>query len=229
MNNNVKKIYKKKMNTPYPVRLEKGHVVMSDGSVLSPPAIKELVKSLGKKSKIAETYPVKIDKNKGVITNNKDRIDSKLLGAVSNASKYVKPKREAMRWREDQYDEYGRFKKHFESYDEYVKNNAHGKPPLRQSADPSMPRSRVAYEPHERMNYRNESYHYDDRYSAKYDDYMNRKAEYDNRASNYHTAENYGNEYYNKTPYAFDTTPSPFHSVDRRRYFPVSQAYGTDY
>ena len=174
------------MNTPYPVRLEKGHVIMSDHSTLSPAVIRELVQSLGKNKRRSETYPVKIeayDGQRSVITNHKDRIDGKLLGAVSRAGKHMQP-RETMRFDDSQYDAYGRFKDSYESFDQ-------GRP-----------------HPPPRETYSTEA------------DFQRRRDEYERRGETYDTS------YNNKLPYAYDTTPSPFHSIGGK-YFPVSQAYGS--
>jgi hypothetical protein len=205
------------MSTPYPVRIEKGHVVMSDGTVLSPYAIRELVKSLGKRNNVSETYPVTIDKKKGVITNNSDRLDAKLLGALSNASKHVTSKKGS------KFDAYGRYKRHFENYHDYANDSVgHGKPPHNTYSPPL----RESYEHGAR--YADGDAQSNNTYDARYDDYLDKKSNYDNRSLDYQTSNDHGADYYNKMPYGFDTTPSPFHSTgsSRNRYFPVTQAYG---
>lgn len=177
------------MSIPYPVRVENGHVILSDGSIVPPATIRSIIQSIRDKKK-AEMYAKKTNTASG------------------------KPVREAMRFDESQYDEYGRFKKHFESYSDYVKDSIkNGKPPPKESINQPM----------------TEMMHHPEAYGDRYKAYMDKKTEYDRRVSDHQRAESYGNDYYNKVPYAFDTTPSPFHSVDRRRYFAVSQAYGTNY
>uniref|UniRef100_A0A6C0JBU0 Uncharacterized protein n=1 Tax=viral metagenome TaxID=1070528 RepID=A0A6C0JBU0_9ZZZZ len=67
---------------PVPVRVVKGHVIMSDESVVDPSTMSGIANSL--KDSVAESYnsPVALDRKRNVVMDNGDVVNGKVVGAV---------------------------------------------------------------------------------------------------------------------------------------------------
>lgn len=67
---------------PVPIRVVKGHVIMSDESVVDPSTMSGIANSL--KDSVSESYhsPVALDKKRNIVMDNGDVVNGKVVGAV---------------------------------------------------------------------------------------------------------------------------------------------------